>query len=265
MTVGGHGSRWRPCFLGVALAATLAGALRAAEVIPPAPAAHFNDYAGLVSPATAQQLETTLDQFERQTSNQIVVVIFPTMQSDSSVEDYTVRVAQAWHAGLKGRDNGAILFIFAKTHQIRIQVGYGLEGALTDALSKQIISDEIVPLFRKGDYDGGVTAGVTAILAATRGEYHGNGQTVADQRGQNSSSLFPFVIFIVIFIVLSLLRRQASVYGSRGRSGFGTAMLAGMLLGGGRSGGGGGFGGGGGGGFSGGGGGFGGGGAGGSW
>jgi uncharacterized protein len=269
VTAGGICTRWLNRSLGIALVAVLLGAARADEVIPPAPAAHFNDYAGLVSPATARQLDLTLDQFERQTSSQIVVVIFPKMQSDSSVEDYTVRVAQSWHAGIKGRDNGAVFFIFAQSHQMRIQVGYGLEGALTDSLSKQIISDEVAPLFRKGDYDAGVTAGVTAILAATRGEYRGSGHTVGDESAQHASPGFPFLIFVVIVLVLSFVRRQASVYGGSGRSGFGSAMLAGMLLGGGRSGGGGGFGGGGGGfgggGFSGGGGGFGGGGAGGSW
>jgi len=99
--------------------ATLA---RAQEVIPPAPQNHFNDYASLVRPDTAATLDSELTQYERATSNQIVVAIFPKMQSDSSVEDYTVRIAQSWHAGIKGRDNGAVLFIFAESHQIYLLV-----------------------------------------------------------------------------------------------------------------------------------------------
>ena len=143
-------------------------AVRASEVIPPAPVKHFNDYAGAVSPATAAQLNQKLEDFERQTSSQILVVVYPKMQSDSSIEDYTVRVAQSWKVGLKGKDNGALLFVFIQDRKMYIQVGYGLEGALPDALAKRIIENEIKPRFRNGDFNGGLTAGVNAILAATR-------------------------------------------------------------------------------------------------
>ncbi|MDE3084624.1 MAG: TPM domain-containing protein, partial [Verrucomicrobiota bacterium] len=103
---------------------------RAAEVIPPPPAHYFNDYANVVSPSTAADLDAQLTQFERDTSNQIVVAIYPHMQSDSSIEDYTVRVAQSWHVGQKVHDNGAVLFVFVQDRRMYIQVGYGLEGAL---------------------------------------------------------------------------------------------------------------------------------------
>jgi uncharacterized protein len=262
VTVGGHRPGW------IRLLVVLCGMTAASvawadtEVIPASPAAHFNDYAGIVSGQTAQRLDGALDQFEKETSNQVVVVIYPTMQSDSSVEDYTVRVAQAWHAGLKGKDNGAVLFVFVDSHQLRIQVGYGLEAVLTDALCKEIISNEISPRFHSGDYDGGMVAGVNAIMAATRGEYHGSGSTVAGRR-QSSSGLVELVVMVGFFLLVAVLRSRGSVYGSGGH-GFVSGLLWGMLMSGGRSGGGGGFGGGGGG-FSGGGGGFGGGGAGGSW
>jgi len=250
-----------------------AEAARAAEVIPPAPAAYFNDYAGVVGRGTAQALNGALDQFERETSNQLVVAIFPHLQSDSSIEDYTVRVAQAWHAGQKGKDNGAVLFIFSQDHKAYIQVGYGLEPTLTDATCKRIIEDELIPHLRRNDYDGGLRAAVAAMIAATRGEYQGNGQTVHDRR--NSGSDFGgaaqiFIIFAVV-ILLSILRsRQQVVYRGGGRrtlwGGGGPWIFPGGGGGGGFGGGGfGGGGGGGGGGFSGGGGSFGGGGAGGSW
>jgi uncharacterized protein len=248
--------------IGLALLALAAAGAGGAEVIPPPPAAHFNDYAGLVSTATAQALDRRLEQFERDTSDQVVVAIYPKMETDSSIEDYAVRVAQSWHAGIKGRDNGVVLFIFAQSHKIYMTVGYGLEGALPDALAKRIIEDEIAPAFRKGDYNGGVTAGVTAILAATKGEYRGTGRTVGRS---GHGGIAPFVVLFSVVIFLSLLRRNSSVYQSSGRRGFGGGLLTGMFLGGGFGGGGGGGGGFGGGGFSGGGGGFGGGGAGGSW
>src|SRR6516165_10000809 len=125
----------------------------AAEVIPPAPAHYFNDYAGVFSAATATQLDHQLEQFERGTSSQILVAIFPKMQSDSSIEDYTVRVAQSWKAGQKGNDNGAVLFVFIQDRKMYIQVGYGLEAALPDAICKRIIENEIKPYFKTGNYD----------------------------------------------------------------------------------------------------------------
>lgn len=260
--------RWDPARLrsaAVARAATLlvvaalALVARAAEVIPPPPRDHFNDYAGVVRRETAQRLEQELTQFERDTSNQILVAIFPRMQSDSSVEDYAVRVAQSWRVGQKARDNGAVLFVFQQSRDIRIVTGYGLEGALPDALCKRIIEDEIVPRFRAGDFDGGLTAGVSAMIAATRGEYRGRGRTNAEQ-GDAGFGVSPFLIFVVVMIVLSLLRgsRRKTVYGRGGRRTI-------WIDHGGWGGGSGGFGGGGGGSFSGGGGSFGGGGAGGRW
>ena len=251
--------RWRSILLLVG--ACLFGSLRAAEVIPAAPRDHFNDYAGLVSADTAQTLESELTQFERTTSNQILVVIYPHMQSDSSVADYAVRVAQSWQVGLKEKKNGAVLFIFSEDRKLQIVTGYGLEGALPDATCKQIIENEITPRFRQKDFDGGVTAGVHAILAAARGEYKGTGRTVMDRRG-NANGLSPIVIIVMIifFIGTAILRRRGSaVYGRGGR------FITYGGWGGGSSGGGSFGGGGGGGSFSGGGGSFGGGGAGGSW
>ena len=110
----------------------LACAVRAGEVIPPPPAGYFNDYANVVSASTAQPLDQILEQFERDTSNQIVVAIYPKMQSDSSIEDYTVRVAESWKVGQRLKNNGAVLFVFVQDRKLYIQVGYGLEGALPD-------------------------------------------------------------------------------------------------------------------------------------
>jgi uncharacterized protein len=162
--------------------------LFAAEVIPPPPAAYFNDYAHVVSAGTAAQLNQTLEDFERQSSEQIVVAVFPKMQSDSSIEDYTVRVARSWQAGQKNKNNGAVLFVFVQDHKMFLQVGYGLEGVLPDALCKRIIDEQITPRFKAGDFDGGLTAGVQAVIAATKGEYKGTGATVSDSRTPHGSS-----------------------------------------------------------------------------
>lgn len=235
--------------------------LTAAERIPPAPAKYFNDYAGVVSPGVAEELNHTLDQFERSSSNQLVVAIYPRMESDSSVEDYTVRVAQAWRVGQQNKKNGAVLFAFMQQHQLYIQVGYGLEAVLPDATAKRIIENEIVPRFRQQDVDGAMRAGVAAMIAATRGEYQGNGTTQNDSQAQGPSRGFNLVgvfIFIVIIIVFSRRRSQRTYLMGGPRGGWWMGPPSG---GGWNSGGGGG----GGGGFSGGGGSFGGGGAGGKW
>lgn len=238
--------------------------LRAAEVMPPAPANYFSDYAGVVSRAVAQELDGRLRQFERDTSNQFLVAIFPKMQSDSSVEDYTVRIAQSWRAGQKGRDNGVILFVFTQDRQLYIQVGYGLEGSLPDILCKRIIDNEIVPRLRSGDFNSGLRAGVEAVIAATRGEYKGTGRTATDGPGGASISGAAVIFFIILWVVLLLLARRGYGYSS-GTAGWLTGAALGSFSRGGFSSGGFGGGFGGGGGFSGGGGSFGGGGAGGGW
>ncbi len=250
----------------------LAGSgLAGAERIPPAPPRYFNDYAGVVSRPVADQLNTQLEQYERASSNQLLVAIYPKMESDSSVQDYTVRVAEAWRVGQARRNNGAVLFAFMQEHQLYIQVGYGLEAVLPDALAKRIIESEIVPRFRARDVDGGMRAAVQAMIAASKGEYKGTGRTVADRQGGGGGGI-PIWVFIVGFIVLNIL----SVLFRRARSGPSVllnprrrGLRPSIWLGGGGGFGGGGWGGGGGGGggggFSGGGGSFGGGGAGGKW
>jgi uncharacterized protein len=240
---------------------------RAAEVIPAKPALYFNDYAHVVSAATASQLNETLAEFERQSSDQILVAVFPRMQSDSSIEDYTVRVARSWDVGQKGKNNGAVLFVFVENRKAYIQVGYGLEGALPDVIAKRIIENELTPRFRNGDYDGGLRASVAAIIAAVNGEYKGSGSTVAERGRTNGFNPFWLVVFfIVLFGIIGRLfgrsPRRRGYWGGVGTAGW-MINSGGYWGGGGRSSGGS-FGGGSSG-FSGGGGDFGGGGAGGSW
>jgi len=177
------------------------GVLRGAEVIPPRPARYFNDVAGIVPRDVGDRLNRQLEQFERDTSNQILVAVFPKMQSDSSIEDYTVRVAQAWGVGQKDKKNGAVLFAFMQEHGLYIQVGYGLEGALPDGICHLIIDNELKPRFRAGDYAGGLSAAVDAMIAATRGEYHGTGRTNAEKRfGIDRRYLFAG-FFIILFVL----------------------------------------------------------------
>ncbi|HSI15117.1 MAG TPA: TPM domain-containing protein [Chthoniobacter sp.] len=238
-----------------------------AETLPPKPGNYFNDYAHVASPATAQQLDGKLRQFERDSSSQIVVAIFPKMDSASSIQDYTRRVAESWKVGQAKEKNGAVLFIYTQSRQMFIQVGYGLEGALPDILCKQIVENEIKPRFRANDYDGGLTAGVDAMMKATRGEYHGTGKNSTDGSGSWLGLMIVGIFFVIIIAQVVRAWRGGTVYSGGGRR---SASWGGGYWGGGGFGGSGGWGGGssgsgGGGGFSGGGGSFGGGGAGGSW
>lgn len=227
------------------------GALAAGvrDLVPPAPKRYVTDGAGILSPATRSELEARLERFERETSNQLLVWTSARVPSGTTLEEFTVASAQAWGAGDKARRNGLVLFVFPGERAARLEVGYGLEGALPDALASRIVRDEAVPRFARGDWDGGVRAAVDGAIAATRGEYRGTGRRA--RRG--SSPDWGPVVLIVIFVLLSV------VFGGRRRPYY---WIGGGGFG---SGGSGGFGGWGGGGFSGGGGSFGGGGASGRW
>ena len=164
-------TRVRSPTIALAFAILLAFSSRAAEVIPPKPDRYFNDYAGVVSKEAADRFNEQLAQFERETSDQVVVAVFPKMQSDSDIADYTQRVAQAWGVGQKDRRNGAVLFVFTQDRKMFIQVGYGLEGALPDATAFDITERHIKPLFRAGNYEAGLATGIDLIFKAIRGEY----------------------------------------------------------------------------------------------
>jgi uncharacterized protein len=192
----------------------------AAEVIPPKPTGYFNDYAGVVSKDAAHRFNERLAQFERDTSDQVVVAVFPKMQSDSDIADYTQRVAQAWGVGQKDRRNGVVLFVFTEDRKMFIQVGYGLEGALPDITAFDITEYHIKPYFRVGDYENGLAIGIDLICKAIRGEYKGSGKTVAEQRGHvGASGLLFFVIFVIVLIVISRVIRRLGGYGYSSRRG----------------------------------------------
>lgn len=156
----------------------------ARQTIPPAPAEYVTDGAGVLRAETVQELNRRLVDFEKLTSSQVVVWLERSLPSGASLEDYTQRLFDAWKIGQKDRNNGVLLAIFVDDRRMRIQTGYGLEGALPDALAGRILDNEIRPRFRERDFDGGVEAGVTAILSAIRGEYRGTGRTQGQIRFQ---------------------------------------------------------------------------------
>src|SRR5262249_26449450 len=251
--------------LAVLVLVGLVGVALAALPIPPPPDHRINDYANALSTAERARLEDLLRARERESSNQIVVAIFRSLEGES-LEDYSIRLAQAWRIGQKGLDNGVIFLVFVDDRKMRLEVGYGLEPKLTDALSSQILRQVVAPRFREGKIADGIAAGLDAIEQVIAGTYKAAPQAQGRGRGQGA---FPVpLLFIVIggplTIVLPALfnshvRRQGWTGGSRG---WGGPII---FPGGGWGGGGGGGGSSGGGDFSGGGGGFGGGGASGDW
>ncbi len=227
------------------------------------------DRADMLSSSEEQMLERKLGSYADTTSTQIIVVTLPNLEGYDPME-YAISLGRAWGVGQQGKDNGIVVLVSRDDRQIAIAVGYGLEGAVPDAIADRIRRNIIVPQFRQGQFYAGLSAGVEALIAASRGEF----QADEIRRPGGGSGIDPatiFVIMIILFFVLSSFRKRGGGGGpSRRRSRYGgpPVIIWGGGFGGGSKGGGfgGGFGGGGfGGGFSGGGGSFGGGGASGGW
>jgi uncharacterized protein len=215
------------------------------EELPPKPAFYFTDRAGVVDAGSAEALNQQLAQFERDTSNQILVAIYNNLPDQADVAQYSIDTFNAWQVGQKGKDNGAVLFVYVKDHKMFICTGRGLEGALPDAICKDIISEVITPEFRKGKYSSGIQAGVTAMIAATKGEYQGTGKTHAEDQDETQDGPQGFPIWVILaFIIFIIITRLFA-----GRMVGGPMIYTGGGFGGGGFGGGGFSGGGGGGGF----------------
>jgi uncharacterized protein len=268
----GRALRWQSWLLAwllalIAIPACLARSSLDAGMPPfPALTGPVVDDAHLLPEGELSQLSQKLAAYAQQNGTQLVVVTLPTLNG-YPIEDYGYQLGRHWGIGQKGKNNGVLLIVDAAERKVRIEVGYGLEGTLTDAQSVLIIHNVITPRFRGGDYAGGITAGADAILAVLGGHYQAVQQEQVRERGGTGFLMFLILIFVFLPLLRAMLGRGG--WGGTGRMGGGWLgwLLLGMLSGGG-SGRGGGFGGGGfggGGGFSGGGGSFGGGGASGGW
>lgn len=163
------------------------------------------DLARVLPSAVAAQLSADLQTHEAKTSNQVAVLIVPSLEGEP-LFDFSHRVATTWKLGVKGTDNGALLLVAIKDRKIRIEVGYGLEGVLTDARSAQIIRNEIVPRFKAGDVPAGITAGVQAILKTIEGTYSAPQRPSASRSFDDSFSSAVFAVTVGVIIGLFLSR-----------------------------------------------------------
>jgi uncharacterized protein len=249
---------WPRALVFSVLAALVVGAALAATNFP-ALTGRVVDDAHILSPVATADLERKLAGLEQKSRIQLVVATVPSLDGQE-IETYANALFRAWKLGEAKDNNGVLLLIAPRERRMRIEVGYGLEGTLTDAVSSIIISNAIAPRFKAGDYSGGVTRGVDDIITALTTDSAEWKPKPTDMRAEHEASLLdtlaPFLIFLFIMFVLSRVARR----------GGGNVIFLPMGMGGGFRGGGGGFGGGGfGGGFSGGGGSSGGGGASGGW
>lgn len=178
-------------------------AVKAQLAVPELWGMRVHDEAKVLSAQTAQQLENSLKVFEDSTTNQIAVLIVPSLAGES-VEDYALKVAEAWKLGTANNDNGVLLLISINDRKMRIEVGEGLEGPLPDALCSRIIRNEIAPAFRRQDYDAGITAGVNSIMLAIKGEYNSENTSGGDNSIDTMSTKDKVIIGLFIFGILSV-------------------------------------------------------------
>ena len=203
----------------ILLAATAAWA---AEPRLPALSGRVVDQAQILSPQTEGKLDQLLAAHERQTTNQVVVATIDSLQG-YEIADFAVRLGRAWAVGQKGRDNGVLLLVAPKEREVRIEVGYGLEGPLPDATAFSIVQNEMLPRFRRDDYDGGVLAGALAVLGAIEGTYQAKPTPRISE--DEAGAIVP-ILMILAFVAFGFLNRR------RG-GGLFPLLLLGMLGGGG--------------------------------
>jgi uncharacterized protein len=157
----------------------------------------INDYASMISPEARRVIETKLDSLEKAESTQIVILTVTSLEG-VPIEDFSIKVAEEWKIGQKKYDNGVLLIVSRNDRKIRIEVGYGLEGRLTDLQSGRIINNDISPLFKAGRTDEGFINGVNAIIASVKGEYKAPAETRSDD--DENGSVLPFLILIILLL-----------------------------------------------------------------
>ena len=188
--------------------------LCAAEI--PALKGYINDYANMMSPSIRSKLTNELREFERTDSTQIVVLTISSL-AGQPIEDFSIKVAEAWKIGQKGKDSGIILIVASQERKMRIEVGRGLEGKLTDLTAGRIIDLVIKPRFKRGDFNGGFVAGVAAVIDATKGEFKAD-DAIPPQKKKSFSPLFTILLFggIGLLIMGSFSRVLGGIAGAIG-------------------------------------------------
>ena len=193
---------------GVLVAALLVATVVAAVDVPYL-SGRINDQAGLLGDSFETGLDGRLRQLEEETGAQVAVLTILSLDGDP-IEDFSIRVVETWQLGRAGADDGVLILIVRDDRRMRIEVGYGLEGVLTDAQAGRIIDGLMAPRFRAGDFEGGIEAAANAVSSAIRGEPVDLPEKPARRRGVNPGSLIFFLIFGLPFIGAALSSRGAA-------------------------------------------------------
>ena len=177
---------------------------------------YVNDYANMMSASARSKIEADLTAFERSDSTQIVILTIPSLEGEA-LEDYSIKVAEAWKIGQKGKDNGIIFLVANQERKIRVEVGRGLEGKLTDLMAGRIIDLVVKPRFKRGDFDGGFIAGVHSLIDATRGEFKAQAER-APVRKRGISPYFTIIFFagVALLFLGSMSKTVGGVAGAIG-------------------------------------------------
>ncbi|MEW6248276.1 MAG: TPM domain-containing protein [Nitrospirota bacterium] len=162
------------------------------------------DLAHLLPPDVAAALSAELEAHEAKAGNQVALLTLPSLEGEP-LEDFSHRVATTWKLGRKGTDNGVLLLVVTRERKVRIEVGYGLEGTLTDARASRIIRGEIVPRFRAGDFPGGIAAGLRAIVGTIEGAYAVPAHPPAPQAPAGFSAILTLLLAVLVGTVIGLL------------------------------------------------------------
>jgi uncharacterized protein len=203
---------WWMCAQLPALLLLLALPTPSAAAVPsfPALSGRVVDDAGILSPSTRAGLTEMLTRLERETGKQVVVVTVGSLQG-YPIQDFGYQLGRHWRIGQQGKNTGAILIVAPNEHKVRIEVGYGLEGQLTDAASRIIIEREILPSFRRGDLNAGVVAGTASIVTLLSGDASVSGQPVEHGQRFEDSPLAIAILIVIGLLIMFLKSRQQSL------------------------------------------------------
>ncbi len=181
--------------------------------------ARVNDYAGILSPSIVRQLESSLSLLEKTDSTQVAILTIPSLKGEV-LEAYSIKVAEKWKIGQKGKANGVILLIARDDRKVRIEVGRGLEGKLTDLISGRIIRNTIIPHFKRGSYDMGVLGGIADIVNVVKGQYvSADNHATGDQSNVAFKIIMGLVIaflFPIAILVVFISQKSKIISGSLG-------------------------------------------------
>ncbi len=210
----------------------------AAESLPASPRQYVTDESGVISPGVVADLNRELAAFEKETSNQIVAVVYRSLPDGVSLEEYAQQLATAWHIGQKKTSNGVLILLFIQSKKAWIQTGYGLEGALPDVTCHRIVKEVMSPPFRAGNYNASLANGIHAVIQATKGEYKGTGGKPTTLLDLLFSPLGLFLLVLLVLIITSRFRGGGGGAGGIDPGSAATGFFIGNSLGGGGWGGG---------------------------